>query len=160
MENKILYYEYVNVTTDQGCWGIDYTDGDYQLIIRNGKDLRDYCHQFGDADVVDSLLGKLFEALEKVGLSTAGTVSEETWHEPPRLNWRDPSCSDPGDGGVSSAIAHVDPAIADQIDTDLSEVALYLNDAELVAWNSCKQGLTDFIENLFTKVDGTDIHQQ
>lgn len=154
-----LYYRYTTDKTDLGCWYTETDRDDYVVVIRNGKDLREHCQQFGTAEVVDSFLPKLLKGLSDFGKMDAGSVEENGWYEPPRICWSDPSCSDPGDGGITSAIAKVDKGIMDSITTDFAEVDMVPTDEELELWHKCKDSLAQFFTDIFNKVDGSDIHE-
>ena len=47
-----LYYRYATDKTDLGCWYTETDRDNYVVVIRNGKDLREHCQQFGSAEVV------------------------------------------------------------------------------------------------------------
>ena len=131
-------------------------------------------------DIVAGLLGWLAQGDK----GEAGSVEVSGWYEAPIICWSDPSCSDAGDGDITSAVVTLDKGLEDAFRndiesyfSDISELdADKLKDMDIDAiieqcrvvkgenknWNaSAKKVYNRFpkllAEELYSELDGKDI---
>ena len=110
--------------TKSKSYETEHNDDGNEVFIFCGKEVYDKLgcdNTSATKDIVAGLLGWLAQGDK----GEAGSVEVNGWYEAPTICWSDPSCSDAGDGDITSAIVTLDKGLEDTFREDID---LYFRD--------------------------------
>lgn len=167
----------------QKSFDVEYRDNDSEVQLFCGKELYDKL-ECDNSSPTKEIVADALRWLALFDPGDFGHVEVSSWYEAPSICWSDPSCSDAGDGDVTSALVELDEGLEDMFREDLKEYFKgkseleydQLKDMDMDAviercrivcgadkhWSaSAKKVLTKLpkflAEELYSALDGTDI---
>lgn len=99
-------------------------DDGNEVFIFCGKEVYEKL-DCGNSSATKSIVVGLLGWLAQGDKDEAGSVELNGWYESPTICWSDPSCSDAGDGDITSAIVSLDKGLEDAFRADIER---YFND--------------------------------
>lgn len=153
------------------------TDDGHEVYLYCGHEVYNkFSHNANAMSIIADLLGWLSNGDK----GDAGEVTVNGWYEAPRFCWSDPSCSDAGDGDVTSMMVSLADGLEDSFRDDIAsyfkDMASVDTDMDIDAVIECcraKRGMSTrwataarrvvrmmpkvLANELYSKLNGTDI---
>ena len=125
-DTESLHYVWTDSVdlTKSKSYETERNDDGNQVFLFCGKEVYeklDCGNTSATRDIVTGMLGWLAQG----DRGDAGSVEVNGWYEAPTYCWSDPSCSDAGDGDITSAIVSLDAGLEDSFREDID---LYFKD--------------------------------